>query len=131
MADTGQELIAAALASVDGRVQQQIEAARQRRERQAQQRAELNAARAAGIGRRNAAKLRHQANRGDTPTVADPRSPDSNATMVQSTTVPDPRGAADHAATTDTVTTAAFELRSRYIPRAREASVKEARDGRE
>lgn len=59
MADTGQELIEKALAAVEGRVQQQIEAARQRRERAAQQRAELNAARQRGLGKRNAAKLRN------------------------------------------------------------------------
>ncbi|MFF9861128.1 hypothetical protein [Streptomyces tendae] len=98
MADTGQELIAKALASVDGRVQQQIEAARQRRARQAQQRAELNAARAAGIGRRNAQRLRRQAsrqqeasNRGDAATVPDLRSPDGNAGAGQPPTTAGPR----------------------------------------
>lgn len=61
MADTGQELIEAALAAVEDRVQQQIEAARQRRERDRQQRQQLAAARNAGLGRRHAQKLRNLA----------------------------------------------------------------------
>ncbi|MFF3891801.1 hypothetical protein ACFYY3_01075 [Streptomyces sp. NPDC001812] len=69
------ELIAAALASVEDRIQQQIEAARQRREREKKQRAELAAARKAGLARRHAQRLHQQANRGETPTTMIPSQP--------------------------------------------------------
>ncbi|MEV5611495.1 hypothetical protein [Streptomyces sp. NPDC052225] len=59
MATDGQELIAAALASAEDRVQQKIEAARKRRERDRQQREQRAAARTAGLSRRHAAKLRN------------------------------------------------------------------------
>ncbi|MFI8303690.1 hypothetical protein ACIF80_09595 [Streptomyces sp. NPDC085927] len=61
MADSGQQLIEKALGSVEDRIQQQIEAARQRRERERQQRAELAEARAAGLAARRCAKLQRQA----------------------------------------------------------------------
>lgn len=70
MATDGQELIQAALASVEDRVQQQIDQAGQRREREKQQRAERLAARSRGLARRHAAKLRN---------LAGLRSPDGNA----------------------------------------------------
>ncbi|MFJ4550309.1 hypothetical protein ACIP4X_13945 [Streptomyces sp. NPDC088817] len=49
--------------NVEDLVQQRIEAARQRAEREKRQRAELAAARTAGIGYRHAQKLYRQANR--------------------------------------------------------------------
>lgn len=70
MATDGQELIAAALASVESRVQQQIEQARQRREREKQQRAERLAARTRGLASRHSQKLRNLARSGE---VADQR----------------------------------------------------------
>ncbi|MFE7648679.1 hypothetical protein [Streptomyces phaeoluteigriseus] len=66
---TNAQLIAAALASVEDRVAAQIEAARQRRDRDRRRRAELAAARRRGIGLRNAQKLRNL------------RDPDDNTSM--------------------------------------------------
>lgn len=121
MADTGQELIQAALAAVEDRIQQQIEAARQRRERDRQRRAEFAAARRAGLGYRNAQKLRN---------LRSPEGhadPGANAVVAQKATV-----AADNlSAANDRGTAPAPDLLSRYTPRAREDAIKEVPDGRE
>ncbi|MEU9183356.1 hypothetical protein AB0D14_02060 [Streptomyces sp. NPDC048484] len=102
MADSGQQLIEAALAAVEDRVTAQIEQARQRRERDRQQRAQRLAARRAGLAKRHAQKLRNL------------RSPEGHAAP----------GA--NAIVTVTVTAEAGsqqppEQRSRYTPYAREA----------
>lgn len=90
MADTtGQQLIEKALTSVEDRVQQQIQAARTRRDREREQRAQLAAARTAGLARRHATRLRNQANRGDIDTVAGSPEDPANDRGPARTPVPD------------------------------------------
>lgn len=58
--------------NVDDVVAEKIAAARRKAEAAKRQRAALAAARQRGLALRHAAKLRRQANRGDTPTTANP-----------------------------------------------------------
>jgi hypothetical protein len=65
---TSRELIEQAIEATNRRALELVEEARQRRERDRQQRQQMTEARAAGLGRRHAAKLRHQAERRQNPT---------------------------------------------------------------
>ncbi|MFJ5306122.1 hypothetical protein [Streptomyces sp. NPDC088350] len=75
------ELIEAALASVETRIQQQITDARQRSERDREQRARLTAPRTAGLARRHAQKLRNLAASDFRGSQETPNSPQENAPM--------------------------------------------------
>lgn len=59
MTTSSRELIERAIAAVDARVLEQIAAARQRQDRERQQRAARAVARRHGLARRHAAKLRN------------------------------------------------------------------------
>ncbi|MFJ9748902.1 hypothetical protein [Streptomyces chartreusis] len=90
--------------NVNDIVAEKIAAARRRAEETKRRRAALTAARQRGLAHRHAAKLRRQADRGDTPTTDEP-------TVAQQATTDDLRGAEDHAgvgqpptAVTETVT---------------------------
>ncbi|WP_406360338.1 hypothetical protein OID55_11005 [Streptomyces sp. NBC_00715] len=156
---TSRELIEQAIEATNRRALELVEEARQRRERDRQQRQQLATARTAGLGRRHADKLRHlarvdadqrddrtasPANRVDTNTdagVTETVTPvgQKSTTAGQSTTVAadnpsaannrGPAGTAVRDSLSPSDETHAAELPSRYIPRAREDALKEARRG--
>lgn len=85
---TSRELIEQAIAATNRRALALVEQARQRRERERLQRAELAAARSRGVARRHAARLRQQADRRQDP-------PDTSALTSQVPTCARERGADD------------------------------------
>lgn len=72
--------------NVDDIVAEKIAAARARAEAAKRRRATLAAARQRGLGFRHAAKLRNQANRGDTPTADDLRGAEDHAGVTETDT---------------------------------------------
>lgn len=90
---TGQELIEAAIAAASQRALDRIEEVRARREREQQQRAELAAARNAGLARRHAARLRRQREAADKQPAPESLSQYSPYAREAASTKEAPRGA--------------------------------------